>query len=119
LDDYPYYWGEADECGEGAGVGYNRNWPLPQGTDDARYLITLDAALAVIREFAPGYLVVSAGFDIVAGDPVGGFRVTTEGLREIGRRIAGLNLPTVIVQEGGYLLDTLGENAVAYLRAFD
>lgn len=117
-DDYPYYWGEAGECGEGAGVGYNRNWPLPQGTDDARYLITLDAALAVIREFAPGYLVVSAGFDIVAGDPVGGFRVTTEGLREIGRRIAGLNLPTVIVQEGGYLLDTLGENAVAYLQAF-
>ncbi len=102
-DDYPYYWGEADECGEGAGVGYNRNWPLPQGTDDARYLITLDAALAAIREFVPGHLVVSAGFDTVAGDPVGGFHVTTEGLHEIGRRIAGLGLPTVIVQEGGYL----------------
>ena len=117
-DDYPYYWGEADERGEGPGEGYNRNWPLPQGTDDATYLATLDAALAAIREFMPGYLVVSAGFDTVAGDPVGGFRVTTEGLREIGRRIAGLGLPTVIVQEGGYLLDRLGQNAVAFLRAF-
>ncbi|MDY7079849.1 MAG: histone deacetylase family protein [Chloroflexota bacterium] len=117
-DDYPYYWGEADERGEGPGEGYNWNWPLPQGTDDATYLVTLDAALAAIREFAPRYLVVSAGFDTVAGDPVGRFRVTTEGLREVGRRIARLKLPTVIVQEGGYLLDTLGENTVAFLRAF-
>jgi acetoin utilization deacetylase AcuC-like enzyme len=117
-DDYPYYWGEADERGEGPGEGYNRNWPLSQETDDARYLEALDKALAVIREFAPCYLVVSAGFDIVAGDPVGSFHVTTEGLHEIGRRIARLDLPTVIVQEGGYLLDRLVENAIAFLRAF-
>jgi len=99
-------------------VGLNRNWPLPRDTDDAAYLATLDDALAVIREFTPRYLLVSAGFDTVAGDSVGEFRVTTEGLREIGRRIASLNLPTVIVQEGGYLLDALGENAVAFLEAF-
>jgi acetoin utilization deacetylase AcuC-like enzyme len=117
-DDYPFYWGEADECGEGPGKGYNRNWPLPQGTDDASYLAALDAALAVIRDFAPRYLVVSAGFDIVIDDFIGGFRVTTDGLHEIGRRIAGLNLSTVIVQEGGYLLDKLGENAVAFLQIF-
>jgi acetoin utilization deacetylase AcuC-like enzyme len=117
-DDYPYYWGTVDERGEGPGVGLNRNWPLPQGTDDATYLATLDDALDVIREFAPGYLLVSAGFDILAGDPVGQFCVTVEGLREIGRRIANLNLPTVIVQEGGYLLDVLGESTVAFLDSF-
>jgi acetoin utilization deacetylase AcuC-like enzyme len=117
-DDYPFYWGESDERGQGQGEGYNYNWPLPQGTDDAGYLVALDEALAAIRQFAPQYLVVSAGFDTVADDPVGGFRLTTEGLHEIGRRIAGLNLPTVIVQEGGYLLDRLGENAVAFLQAF-
>ncbi len=117
-DDYPFYWGRADECGQGPGEGYNRNWPLSQGTDDAGYLVAVDDALAAIRQFAPQYLVVSAGFDTVVGDPVGGFRLTTEGLHEIGRRIAGLNLPTVIVQEGGYLLDKLGENAVAFLQAF-
>ena len=43
--DYPYYWGEATELGEGPGHGYNRNWPLPLGTDDAQYLAALDEAL--------------------------------------------------------------------------
>jgi acetoin utilization deacetylase AcuC-like enzyme len=117
-DDYPFYWGEVGELGEGPGDGYNRNWPLPQGTDDKTYLNALEAALAAIREFAPRYLVVSAGFDMVADDPVGGFCVSAEGLRQIGQRIAGLGLPTAIVQEGGYLLESLGENTVAFLQAF-
>ncbi len=117
-DDYPYYWGDVDERGEGPGEGYNHNWPLPQGADDATYLAALGEALAVIGAYAPRYLVVSVGFDVVAGDPVGGFRLTTEGLSDIGRQIAGLNLPTVIVQEGGYILEDLGRNAVAFLRAF-
>jgi acetoin utilization deacetylase AcuC-like enzyme len=117
-DDYPYYWGGAEERGDGPGEGYNHNWPLPRSVDDAHYLDVLDKALAVIDGFAPRYLVVSVGFDIVVGDPVGEFCVTIGGLSEIGRRIAALNLPTVIVQEGGYLLDTLGESSVAFLRAF-
>jgi acetoin utilization deacetylase AcuC-like enzyme len=117
-DDYPYYWGGAEERGEGPGEGYTYNWPLPQYTDDAGYLAVLDRALAVINEFAPRYLVVSAGLDIAAGDPVGGFCISVCGLREIGQRIAALNLPTVIVQEGGYLLDTLGRSAAAFLQAF-
>ena len=55
----------------------SRNWPLPQGTDDARYLAVLDAALVAIRAFAPRHVIVSAGFDIAAGDPVGGFNAIT------------------------------------------
>jgi acetoin utilization deacetylase AcuC-like enzyme len=117
-EDYPYYWGEASERGAGPGEGYNHNWPLPQEADDATYLGALDEALAAIREFAPRYLVTSIGFDIMAGDPVGGFCVSADGLREIGRRIAGLNLPSLIVQEGGYVLEKLGENALTFLRAF-
>ncbi len=117
-DDYPYFWGAADETGEGAGLGYNRNWPLPQGTEDTTYLNALGEALGIIHEYGPAYLVLSAGLDLAAGDPVGGFVITQEGIREIGRRIAGLGLPTVIVQEGGYLLEKLGENAVALLDAW-
>jgi len=116
--EYPYYWGTVDERGQGTGEGYNHNWPLPLGTDDESYLTALNEALAIIQAFVPQYLVVSAGFDIFVGDPVGGFSVTTVGLHEIGLRIAALNLPTVIVQEGGYLRENLGENAVAFLRAF-
>ena len=115
---YPYYWGGADERGTGPGVGFNFNWPLPQGTDDLSYLRTLDEALQVIHQFQPRYLVVSAGLDIAAGDPLGGFCITPDGFAEIGRRIASLGFPTLIVQEGGYLLDRLGENALALLSAF-
>ena len=119
-EEYPYYWGAADERGDGPGEGFNCNWPLPPLTDDAGYLAALDEAVDVVRAFAPHYLVVSAGFDIAAGDPVaiGGFGITTAGVGEIGRRIAALGLPTVIVQEGGYGLDRLGDDAVAFLRPF-
>ena len=118
--EYPYYWGAADERGEGAGEGFTWNWPLPAQTDDARYLAALDESLAAVQAFAPRYLVVSAGFDIAEGDPVaiGGFTISTAGVGEIGRKIAQLGLPTVIVQEGGYGLDRLGEDVVAFLRAF-
>ena len=118
-DEYPYFWGYADQRGEGAGEGFNRNFPLPLGTPDGPYLETLEEALEAIREFDPRCLVVSAGFDIFTGDPVGGFNVTTDGIAQVGRAIAALGLPTVIVQEGGYLLERLGENAVAFLEAFE
>lgn len=117
-DDYPYYWGAADELGEGPGLGFNRNWPLPQGMEDGPYLAVLDEALAAIRAFEPHYVVVSVGLDIAVGDPVGGFNLTPAGLTEIGRRIQALKRPTVLVQEGGYLLERLGENALAFLQAF-
>ena len=119
-DEYPYYWGAADERGEGAGEGFTRNWPLPPQTDDATYVSVLDEAVEAVRAYAPTYLVVSAGFDIAEGDPVaiGGFNISTAGVGEIGRRIARLGLPTAIVQEGGYGLDRLGDDVVAFLRPF-
>ncbi|GIK42209.1 MAG: acetylpolyamine amidohydrolase [Chloroflexota bacterium] len=116
--EYPYYWGRADERGEGAGAGCNQNWPLPPGVDDATYLAALGEAVAAIRAFAPQYLLVSAGFDIFADDPVGGFSLTTAGIHQIALQIAALDMPTVIIQEGGYLQEHLGENAVAFLQTF-
>jgi len=115
---YPFFWGRADERGAGAGLGLNHNWPLPPDVDEATYLTVLDEAIGVIAEFAPRYLLISLGLDAAEDDLIGQFRITTGGFHEIGRRIAALRLPTVIVQEGGYLLDTLGENAVAFLGAF-
>lgn len=117
-DDYPYYWGGVDERGAGAGTGFNHNWPLPQHTGDAAYLAALDESLSVITQFAPRCLVVSAGFDTIAGDPVGGFDLTPDGLHKVGQRIAALRVPTAIIQEGGYLLSQLGDCATAFLSAF-
>jgi acetoin utilization deacetylase AcuC-like enzyme len=117
-EEYPYYWGSEDERGEGPGLGANRNWPLPSRTGDQAYLDALDEALAVVRRFAPRWLVVSAGFDTAAGDPEGGFALTAEAISEVAWRLAGLALPTVVVQEGGYRLERLGQDAVTFLRPF-
>ncbi|NJO84901.1 MAG: histone deacetylase family protein, partial [Blastochloris sp.] len=79
-------------------------------------------ALAEIANFNPRFLVLSSGFDTFAGDPVaengGGFALTAEAYPLIGRRIAKLGLPTLIVQEGGYAVAALGENIIGLLRGF-
>lgn len=116
--EYPHYAGFANETGSGAGLGYHRNFPLEKGTDDERYLSALEDALGLIREFAPEYLVISAGMDIYADDPLGMIKVTTEGIGEIGKRISALNLPTVIVMEGGYNNEALGRNIISFLGEF-
>lgn len=120
-EEYPYFWGGADETGEGAGRGTNRNWPLPARTDDTAYLAALDEAVQAVRAFQPAFLVISAGFDLLEGDPSatsGGFHVTMDGLTQIGQQLAGLALPTLIVQEGGYQLERLGQAAVCFLTAW-
>jgi acetoin utilization deacetylase AcuC-like enzyme len=115
---YPHFTGAADEVGEGPGRGATRNLPLPDGVGDEAYLRALQEALGLVARFEPATLVVSLGFDTFAGDPLGAFRVTTEGFGRIGGLLAGLGLPTVLVQEGGYALDALGDNAVAVLAGF-
>jgi acetoin utilization deacetylase AcuC-like enzyme len=113
--EYPHYWGYADETGSGAGLGFHKNLPLERGTDNGIYLSALDEALSLIRKFEPKHLVVSAGMDIYADDPLGKIKVTTEGIGEIGKRIASLGLPTVIVMEGGYANEVLGINITTFL----
>jgi acetoin utilization deacetylase AcuC-like enzyme len=72
--------------------------------------------MAVVAGFDPATLVVSAGFDTFAGDPIGAFQVTTGGFRRIGAALAAAGRPTVVVQEGGYAVEALGANALALLR---
>jgi acetoin utilization deacetylase AcuC-like enzyme len=116
---YPYFAGYADERGASDGLGANLNIPLEAGVADERYLAALDEALVAVRAFDPRFLVVSAGFDTFGGDPIADFALSTAAYPRIGRRIAALELPTLIVQEGGYAVDALGENAVGFLRAFE
>ena len=54
--------------------------------------------------------------DIYADDPLGTIKVTTDGIGEIGKRIASLRLPTIVVMEGGYANEVLGRNIVAFLK---
>ena len=114
--EYPYFSGYAGERGAGAGLGYTLNFPLEARVDDVRYLAVLDRALAAIAEHAPRFLVLSAGFDTYGGDPIGDLALTSAAYPAIGRRVAALGLPTLVVQEGGYAVEALGENAAGLLR---
>lgn len=116
LYEYPYYWGFADEFGEGSGKGYNYNFPLPRHADSAVYMAALEEAIHRIRFYVPDILIVSLGTNIVAGDPLGSFQIRTNTLTHVGQAIAALRLPVVVVQEGGYNLDTLGENVTTFFK---
>jgi acetoin utilization deacetylase AcuC-like enzyme len=115
---YPFFWGHADERGEGQGLGYNLNLPLPRKSGDDIFLEALASAIQRIRAFAPEALVIALGLDAFEGDPFGGLSVTSRGLARIGEAVAGLALPSVIVQEGGYLCDELGDNLASFLKGF-
>lgn len=115
---YPFFWGHADERGEGPGLGYNFNLPLPRKSGDEAFLDALQTAFRRIRGFAPDALVVALGLDAFEGDPFGGLSVSTPGFARIGEAIGKLGLPTAIVQEGGYLCDALGANLTAFLTGF-
>lgn len=116
--EYPHFIGFADETGAGKGLGFHKNFPLPADTGDAEYLSALDEALAMIQKFSPNYLVLSTGMDTFDGDPLGKFHVTQNGFAEIGKRIASLGLPTVIIMEGGYANAELGTNIVTLVENF-
>ena len=116
---YPFVWGYAHERGEGEGLGTNLNLPLPLGTADDGFLLALEQAKKAIAAFAPGALVVALGLDASEYDPLAGLRVTTEGFGRIGAFIAKMGLPTVFVQEGGYLSEVLGPNLTATLGGFE
>ncbi|MFZ5782442.1 MAG: histone deacetylase family protein [Pseudomonadota bacterium] len=115
---YPYFWGHAHEAGTGKGTGFNLNLPLPLGSADEPWLQAGQTAIARIRDFAPTALVVALGLDASESDPLQGLKVTGAGFHAMARRIAALGLPTVLVQEGGYLGDDLGRNLVQFLSGF-
>jgi acetoin utilization deacetylase AcuC-like enzyme len=116
---YPFFWGYPQERGAGDGLGYNLNLPLDRGSGDETYLEVLESALVRLRAFRPGALVVALGLDAFEGDPLAGLAVTTAGFARIAAAIATLELPTVLVQEGGYLCDALGENLVSFLSSWN
>jgi acetoin utilization deacetylase AcuC-like enzyme len=116
--DYPFYWGHADETGEGDGEGATLNLPLPRGTALEDFERALGRALGRIEEFGAGLLVCSFGADTFRGDPISFFEIETDDYPLIARRIASLGLPTLIVMEGGYAVDALGANVAAFLGGF-
>ena len=116
---FPYFSGHADEIGDGAGRGFNRNVPLPAATRIDGYAAALEEACAVVADFDPDApLLVSLGFDTYERDPIADLALTTDDYARIGSMIAALERPTVLLQEGGYAIEAIGANAVSFLSGF-
>ncbi|MHB8765979.1 MAG: GNAT family N-acetyltransferase [Deferrisomatales bacterium] len=108
---YPYFAGFADEKGEGQGEGFNLNLPLPEHQDGDQYREALAGALKRVARFKPRFLVLALGLDPAKGDPTGTWSLTAQDFERNGRMLGALKLPTLVVQEGGYKIRSLGTNA--------
>jgi acetoin utilization deacetylase AcuC-like enzyme len=106
---FPHFVGFADETGSGDGAGANKNLPLPPGAGDEPWLDAVNELADWARTAGATSLVVPLGVDAAAGDPESPLRVSAAGFRRAGRLLGELGLPTVLVQEGGYDLESLGQ----------
>jgi acetoin utilization deacetylase AcuC-like enzyme len=121
-DHYPGT-GHVHETGAGAGEGTTRNVPLAAGTSRDAYMEAFRDALDAAASFAPDLFIVSAGFDCLAGDPLGGLLLEPSDLHAMTRavmdaagRTAGGRVAALL--EGGYVPDRVGAGVVQVMRAF-
>ena len=121
LHQSPFYpgTGAEEERGEGPGEGTTLNRPMSAGLEPGRYVEAFVEGLDRIEElgFKPDLVLLSAGFDGAAGDPLGGFTLEEEHYREMTRRaMEEADGRVVSVMEGGYDPDALGRCAVAHMK---
>ena len=112
---YPFFTGYANEVGIGDGAGFNLNLPLAHGSTGSAMMTAVDRAAEQIRAFGADALVVALGYDAHARDPIGVLKLESHDFAGIGTRVRGLALPTVVVQEGGYAVEVLGDCLTAFL----
>ncbi|MFN2582651.1 MAG: histone deacetylase [Candidatus Dormibacteria bacterium] len=123
LHQFPFYpgTGHEDERGGDSALGYTVNVPLAPGTDGETWLERFDQRVApAVDGFTPDLIVVSAGYDAHAADPLAELRLTEATYSAIAERIRTLaeqhcDGRTVWLLEGGYDLDALGSSVAAQL----
>jgi acetoin utilization deacetylase AcuC-like enzyme len=116
MHQWPFYPGSG---GPGEGGDTTLNVPLPAGSGDEEYLQAFERIVApAVRAFEPDLVLVSAGFDAHAEDPIASMRVSAEGFRELARLSAGLGPRMAAVLEGGYDPRTLPTLVRSALEGF-
>jgi acetoin utilization deacetylase AcuC-like enzyme/GNAT superfamily N-acetyltransferase len=113
---YPYFSGFRDETGTGAGAGFNLNIPLPEHITTDQHRAAVAEGLRRVRRFNPAFLVVCAGFDTARGDPTGTWPNRAKDFDQLGRMIGEQGYSTLVVQEGGYRVRTLGANVRSFFN---
>lgn len=115
---FPHFVGYEDEAGTGAGRGTTLNVPLAPETGDGPWLEGVVTLAAAVRRHGSSAVVVSLGVDAATDDPNSPLRITHDGYRAAGETLQSLDLPTVVVQEGGYHLDSLGALVRSFVEPF-
>ena len=117
-DAFPHFLGYADETGQGAGEGFNHNYPMGPGTSFKTWAGALEDACRKIANYAPDALVISLGVDTFEHDPISFFKLASDDFKRYGATIARLNLPTLFIMEGGYAVEEIGLNVVNVLEGY-
>lgn len=123
LHEWPLYpgTGRLDETGTGPGAATTCNLPLPAGSTGDVYLRALDDVIEpLVERFAPGWVLVSAGFDAHRADPLTGLGLSAGDFGALAARMAELAPGPgrlVAFLEGGYDLDALRASVAATLPA--
>jgi acetoin utilization deacetylase AcuC-like enzyme len=120
----PFYpgTGAAGEVGEGEGLGLTANVPLPAGSREDLYAAAFAGLfMPVLREFGPGLILVSAGFDAHAADLLGGMALESDSFGRFATLVTDLSrevgaAPPAFVLEGGYNLEALTRSVAATMR---
>lgn len=116
-DKFPFFTGFSHEIGQGDGERYNLNICLPKRIQVDGYLAALQHhALPKIDAFSPEYLIIAFGADTYLGDPICDFLLDIFDYTLIGQALAELNLPTLVIQEGGYCKGAIGEIVHHFLQ---
>ena len=115
---YPFFTGYSDEIGFGDGEGYNLNLPLRHGARQDEALAVIEVAHRKAHDFGAEVLVVALGFDAHKDDPIGVLALETDDFAFLGKACRDFELPTLIVQEGGYAIHAIGESLAAFFRGF-
>ncbi len=116
---FPHIFGYAEERGSDSALDATLNLPLAEGTGDGPWLVAAEELAEWTQSAGCTALVVSLGVDAAAEDPESPLLVTRDGYHAAGRTLGGLGLPSVIVQEGGYHLPSLGAFVAAYLTGHE
>lgn len=117
--EYPFFSGRSHEVGIGRGKGFTKNYPLKPGSKWKDYEKALKIVISEIEKYEPDALVVSLGVDTSNDDPLGTFKLFPDAYHKIGALLAGLNLRTLFILEGGYAYSSLGSNVYSLLSSFE
>jgi acetoin utilization deacetylase AcuC-like enzyme len=121
IHEWPLYpgTGPASDIGTGPGEGYTVNLPVPAGSGDSAFVSLVTHVVGPLaRAYEPGLILVSAGYDAHAEDPLAGCRVTDAGYAAMAAAVRMFGAPVALVLEGGYALEPLARGVCETMTAF-